>query len=422
MTQMSFNIDRLKQVCLAPFEWFLEEYDGTLYHIPSNQRERFIFIDRGADVLAVGHADIQSTAATFRHFGYTKFDPPLNGYITDRVFCSSLDDRLGLYIILEMLPKLGINVDVLITDLEEVGQSTASIFSYATVGLERKYNWIAEFDRHGHDWVAYEYHSQEWDDAARSAGFEVGSGTFTDICELEDLGCKAMNVAIGYHQEHSGSCYADLNVTVNQLKKFVKFWEMYKDTHFPHTKTAHTGKYTGRWPGTNWDGDWNSYYDDYPTGKGSSEKKDPDDNLNDNDKKNVNGNSEKRPYGSDNTIKCRLCSGLFNIRVHNMFMHEGSLICPNCFYKNNTSSCHKCGVRIDPLDLEQDADGEIYCKECMLELYHEELYQDATTCRLCGKVIMWEGVNSAIYNHNIGDHVCKNCNANYEAAMEQESI
>ena len=45
------------------------------------------------------------------------------------VHSGALDDRLGAYIILDLLPKLGINVDVLLTVGEEQGRSTANFFA-----------------------------------------------------------------------------------------------------------------------------------------------------------------------------------------------------------------------------------------------------------------------------------------------------
>ncbi|MCP6726064.1 hypothetical protein NL526_28810, partial [Klebsiella pneumoniae] len=65
------------------------------------------------------------------------------------------DDRLGLYYIMEILPSLGINVDVLLTTDEEIGQSSASEFKKAE---GKQYNWMFMFDRHGYgNVVMYQY-------------------------------------------------------------------------------------------------------------------------------------------------------------------------------------------------------------------------------------------------------------------------
>ncbi len=48
---------------------------------------------------------------------------------------------------------MGINVDVLLTTGEEMGQSSAAYFDPG----EKKYNWMFQFDRGGTDVVTYDY-------------------------------------------------------------------------------------------------------------------------------------------------------------------------------------------------------------------------------------------------------------------------
>src|SRR3954465_12674834 len=80
---------------------------------------------KGATVLAVAHCDFVDCDSS--HF-----------FAKDGIVWSSrLDDRLGVYTILDVLPMLGINVDVLLTDGEESCNSTARYFDVK----EHDYKW-----------------------------------------------------------------------------------------------------------------------------------------------------------------------------------------------------------------------------------------------------------------------------------------
>ncbi|GAF93879.1 unnamed protein product, partial [marine sediment metagenome] len=95
-----------------------------------------IFIDNGGDILGVAHSDNYGTdyGGNNTHFNI----------IENRIYNASLDDRAGVYILLDLLPKLNIKCDVLITIDEEIGASSAQLFE-----TEKEYNWMFEFDRTG---------------------------------------------------------------------------------------------------------------------------------------------------------------------------------------------------------------------------------------------------------------------------------
>lgn len=188
--------------------------------------EFYIYKDNGSDILAVAHLDyVVHQQPTFK-----------DGVVR----CGQLDDRLGAWVILELLPTLGITTDILLTTNEEVGASTAHDFAYDwehTEDMEfhkKQYNWLFEFDRRGTDIVMYDYETPELKTTMGNAGFKVGKGSFSDVCALEVLGCKAFNIGVGYHQEHTQNCYANLEDTFNQVAKFMGFYKEYKDTHLPH--------------------------------------------------------------------------------------------------------------------------------------------------------------------------------------------
>lgn len=178
------------------------------------------FKDNGANVLAVAHLDTVQTSSRFNRVAFD--DETI-------VYCPKLDDRLGVYTILDLLPKLGVKVDVLLTENEEIGQSTACDFE-----TSKHYNWIVEFDRCGSDAVSYEY---AWNEVLREY-FDTGCGSFSDICYLDHLECKAMNVGVAYENEHNKRAYFILEDYLVQVARWLLFYEKYETVRFPHTYSA----------------------------------------------------------------------------------------------------------------------------------------------------------------------------------------
>ena len=101
-----------------------------------------IYIDRGSPILGVAHLD---TVAN----GNLPKPKWLNGPDGFPIVNSiALDDRLGAWVLLDLLPSLGLTFDVILCDSEERGRSTAESFQPT-----REYNWGFEFDRAGTDTV-----------------------------------------------------------------------------------------------------------------------------------------------------------------------------------------------------------------------------------------------------------------------------
>lgn len=229
---MRVNVRTLKHFCQAEITDFYKY--GQVYEI--NNR-RYTYIDRHSKVLAVAHLD---TVLEDKTFDYVQLK---NDTV---VYSSELDDRLGVYAILSYLPALGAHFDVLLTEDEESGMSTAREFF-----TDKNYNWIAEFDRRGDGVVMYQYEDQDMRDLMSKYGLRVYRGTFTDICELEHLGCKAFNFGVGYDSEHSTYCNVSLNLFQRQMAMFMKFYWAYRKIHLPHTPVP----YDHRWR------NYNSWYD-----------------------------------------------------------------------------------------------------------------------------------------------------------------
>lgn len=156
-----------------------------------------------------------------------------------RIYNPALDDRLGVFTLMYYLPKYyGIRMNILLTDDEEIGKSTAKNFvNDFVLTLYQRFPYIVEFDRHGTNHVAlYQYADNYWSkyvkDAMRVEA--VVPGLVSDISYMGALGTKAMNVAIGYYDEHGDQCYADLIEYYEQIRKFAAFYDTSKGYKFAH--------------------------------------------------------------------------------------------------------------------------------------------------------------------------------------------
>ena len=214
-------------------------------YTPTDNESGYTFIDNNANILAVGHLDFIAPYKS-RKVWDKKLKKMVGIEIEDKdkrtpveiwkdkkgdinVKSISLDDRLGVHILLDIFPLLGIKADILLTENEECGQSTAKAFK-----TEKKYNWIIEFDRRGFDVVMYGYETQEMKDLLASYNLTTGFGSYSDICELSHLGATGFNFGTGYFQAHTMNCTANLTDVAYQLETFRQFYEDNKNARFEY--------------------------------------------------------------------------------------------------------------------------------------------------------------------------------------------
>lgn len=214
-----FSIVDLRTVCIAQEEDFKNL--GTT--IDTEDDLFYTYIDRGSKILGIAHLDSVQTASFCSMVGN-----PGN----QRIYSPALDDRLGVYILLYLLPAMGINVDVLLTTGEEVGKSTAKNFK-----PNKQYNWMFSFDRKADDVVTYQYSDTDLNHHLIKHGFKTGQGSFSDISYAEHLGIKGFNIGAGYHDYHSQWAYCEYNQLIAQVIRFSRFfWEL-RATKMPHKKS-----------------------------------------------------------------------------------------------------------------------------------------------------------------------------------------
>jgi len=227
----------LKPLCLQPKDKIM---NGNKY----------IYNDSfNSKVLAIAHVD---TVAD--HYGLV----PNFSYDTryQEIYSISLDDRLGVYTILNALPEYGINLDYVLTTDEEIGRSTARDFVLANPEIGKKYNWIVEFDRRGIDPVSYIYEYQLPDDVKDCLtvlGLRMALGSFSDISEMGSLGICGLNWGIGYEFEHTYNCMVSIPDYFDTVLNFVDFYNQFADTKMPFTLVSKSHK--------------TYYYDDYDYSK-----------------------------------------------------------------------------------------------------------------------------------------------------------
>jgi hypothetical protein len=222
-----FDPCALKRVCEMHEDDFAVAYE--MVYVPVAQKEPddfYLFRDHGSRVLAVAHLDTVGA-----HWERTaNFVETESGLV---VFSRALDDRLGAYVILELLPALGLQYDTLLTVGEESGCSTAQFFE-----PEKEYDWIIEFDRGGTDVVLYEYEDAATVALVKDAGARVGIGSFSDICYLEHLGVKGFNWGVGYRDYHGHRAHAYLEDTFDMVDRYIDFHLANEGDTLPHFRTS----------------------------------------------------------------------------------------------------------------------------------------------------------------------------------------
>lgn len=241
----AFDPEMLTDLCVRQdFGDYAERIDLEPSVDKYGQRDRFYWYqDNGSDILAIAHLDSVQDDGTC--------------IITDTtaglLACSgALDDRLGVYVILDLLPALGVTCDWLLTTDEEIGQSTADEFV-----PNKKYKWMFQFDRGGTDVVMYQYETEYLAKLVEDCGAHVGQGSFSDICLLDHLGVAGFNWGVGYQEYHSARSHAWLDDTFRMVARFVKFYKanasvtMVDDSFESHERAVDWSK-------------WGDDPDDYP--------------------------------------------------------------------------------------------------------------------------------------------------------------
>ena len=240
---MKFNLKKLQRILDADVEnLFIKP--NSYWNFKFQTGKGFLYVDRGAKILGVAHMDTVADSPTKKALSTTKITKI--GADDNYIESIRLDDRLGVFFLMDVLPYYGLKYDVLLTTDEEIGMSTAKNFT-----TTKKYNWIFELDRRDYGTaVLYNFDTKEIRNALNSLDYKIETGSFSDICDLDNLGCAGINFGTGYKYEHTNACMTRtswMNVVVNM---FTDFFATYKNNKFAYEKPVtkygtHWNKYSG---------------------------------------------------------------------------------------------------------------------------------------------------------------------------------
>lgn len=302
------NIKVLSECCIKPIDKIIPT--GKRYH----------YVNNGSNILGVVHLD------TVQPLNKNVYVSTIKANNDKHIYNPVLDDRLGLYTLIYHLPTYhGIKLDWLFTTDEEIGNSTAMEFvaDYNNVkdgakavygnAPNKSWNWIVEFDRMGDDVAVYGYYGNLFNQILSKNFKKVSLGSFTDISYMEDIGLKAFNVGVGYHNPHSQTAYFSLNQYIMQIARFVSFYETNKDLKLTHTAPVYKGsnkKYSS----------YTEYYDDYDYGiKGTTRSY----------------ASYDYSAGFTETYECSICASDYAEPVSTLLNGESLNLCYDCLERIN---------------------------------------------------------------------------------------
>ena len=221
---MQINVSQLRKRCRMTKPPGVEIAPGLWY------------IDNGGDILGIAHLDYVPQTS---HFQTVRISPGGERVI----YSGQLDNRLGAYTLLDVLVNFGCAYDILLTTGEERCQSTARQFY-----TDKIYRWAFSFDRAGtYDVALYQYLDSQTAGAVGAVGLRAANGSYSDIVELEHLGCKCFNWCNGLQDGHSPYAHVRERDYISCVIRFLEFWELYSETHFPHYQTGLSWGKTDYW-------------------------------------------------------------------------------------------------------------------------------------------------------------------------------
>lgn len=171
----------------------------------------------------------------------TVFDvPPTDFYIDAKkgVLWSpeglGADDRAGVFAILKLI-SLDCKPNIVFVTDEEIGCVGAQNVIEEYPKCPFKSNFIIELDRRGRDdCVFYNCANDEFEEYIESFGFVTRIGSFSDISVLAPAwGQAAVNLSIGYYNEHSFQEHLNVFYLFETLEKVMHIFERC-DKHFEY--------------------------------------------------------------------------------------------------------------------------------------------------------------------------------------------
>lgn len=206
---MTLNQHKLQKVLL---NYLKRKYDKVIY------KEKYIIAFGDIPVALIAHMDTVHTRAPQEFFYDT------NNSILWSPQGLGADDRAGVYAILQIL-EAGLRPHIIFTKDEEKGGLGARdlINDFPDCPFD-DLKCLIELDRQGEkDSVFYDCNNEDFEQYINSFGFETDWGTFTDISILAPTWeTAAVNLSIGYYNEHSLGEYLNTKQLESTIQKVIK--------------------------------------------------------------------------------------------------------------------------------------------------------------------------------------------------------
>ena len=234
------------------------------------------------------------------------------------------DDRAGVFSILKII-RMGYRPHVIFTTEEEIGGKGASNLISIFPQAPFDFKYMIELDRQGDaECVFYNCDNHTFTDYVESFGFVEKWGTFSDISVIAPAwGKAAVNLSIGYKNEHSYREILNVNSMLLTIKKVVKMLEDAVNVNdFEYIGSLNS---FSRF-------DW--LYKDL-----------------------INGSEE--------TIKCDVCGrDFYDFELVPVKATSGKteFYCPDCIAENNKVSW--CATCYEAFELDSETLEEIECADC----------------------------------------------------------
>lgn len=159
------------------------------------------------------------------------------------------DDRAGIYAIIQIV-KSGLRPHIILTTDEEKGALGASTLTRDVPQCPfSELRYLIQLDRRGaDDCVFYDCYNKDFIDYVESFGFVENWGSFSDISVIAPAwGIAAVNLSIGYRDEHSVSEVLFVGQMLNTIQKVMTMLQATDIPSFNYVPSPFSYPLATRW-------------------------------------------------------------------------------------------------------------------------------------------------------------------------------
>lgn len=144
------------------------------------------------------------------------------------------DDRAGIFAIIDILKHTDLRPSIIITTGEESCCYGSSKLCYQVPTFPVELKFLIQLDRRGkNDAVYYDCANEGFTKYINNFGFETAIGSYTDISVLAPhFGCAAVNLSIGYYDEHTNIERLHVGYMFDTIDKVLKILHDHQNAKF----------------------------------------------------------------------------------------------------------------------------------------------------------------------------------------------